>query len=112
MTSDVLAFCLSFVLVAVPGAVCWLALRRFGRSRSRNAALYALAGCFALTAAAGAAWTGPSGASGVMAAASLPLWLLVRRIAARRRWPPPGPVFASARRGGLRGRARGLRREA
>jgi hypothetical protein len=109
MTSHILATCLSLVLVLVPGAVFCMAARRLRMSRSRNAALYWLTGGFAFAGAAGAAQTGLAGAQMdaggmVMAAASLPLWLLVRVVTARARSPyaPGGPIFTSVRRDGLR----------
>lgn len=112
MTGHLLATALSLALVLVPGLVFCLAARRLRMSRSRNAWLYRLAGGFAFAGTAGAAQTGlmgtPADAGGmVMAAASLPLWLLVRAVAEQSRAPgaPPGPVFASVRRAGLHGRA-------
>ena len=112
MTSHLLAACLTLALVGIPGAVFLLAARRLWRSRSRNALLYWLAGGFAFAGAAGAAQTGLAGAQidaggMVVAATSLPLWLLVRSIAAPAPAPhaPEGPVFTSVRGARLHSRA-------
>jgi hypothetical protein len=108
MTLHLLAAGLSLALVLIPGAVFCAAARRLRMSRSRNGLLYWIAGAFAFAGAAGAAQTGLSGAQMdaggmVMAAASLPLWLLVRAVTTRPHSPhaPKGPVFTSVRRAGL-----------
>ena len=119
MTPHLLAACLSLALVLIPGAVFCAAARRLRMSRSRNAWLYWFAGGFAFAGAAGAAQTGLAGAQMdaggiVMAAASLPLWLLVRAVTARPRAPhaPEGPVFSSVRRAGLHRPQPGLTQQA
>lgn len=107
MQSHVLAVLASFALILIPGAVFCAAARRLWMSRSRNAVLYWLVGGFAFAGAAGAARTGLAGAQVdagalVMAAASLPLWLMVRRATMRTAsaYRLDGPVFTSVRRGG------------
>jgi hypothetical protein len=112
MSSLVLAALLVPVLVLTALVVGCLAARRLAMSRSRNAFLYWLASGFAFAGALGAARTGIAGAqmdaAGMaLAAASLPLWLLVRAVTARgaRGDAPGGPVFASVRPTGLRGAA-------
>lgn len=121
MLSHVLSSCLSLALVLIPGAVFCLAARRLWMSRSRNGVLYWLVGGYAFAGMSGALGTGAMGAQvdaggAVVALASVPLWLLVRIVAARAQAygsrPAEGPVFASVRgaraRGGLREAARGF----
>lgn len=121
MLSHVLAASLSLALVLIPGAVFCLAARRLWMSRSRNGLLYWLVGGYAFAGVSGALGSGALGAQvdaggAVVALASLPLWLLVRVVAARApvygARPGEGPVFTSVRgaraRGGLRGASRGI----
>lgn len=112
-----LAATLSLAVIAIPAGVFCLAARRLWRSRSRNAVLYWLVGGYAFAGVSGALRTellgGQVDAGGmVLALASLPLWIVARAVAGRSRTygtpVPGGPVFTSARRGGLRGDARGL----
>jgi hypothetical protein len=114
MPGSVLAVLLQLGLVAVAACVVCLAARRLWLSRSANARLYRLAAAFAAAGALGSAQTGAAGAQVdaggmVLAAASLPFWLLVRWLTAQ--GPRPGaagegPVFVSVRGvrapGGLR----------